>query len=40
MRQGRKLELSMWEPRAVSTDMGTVKQCISEGDQMALIQSM
>ena len=40
MRQGWKLELSMWELRAVSTDMGTVKRCISEGDQMALIQSM
>ena len=35
-----ELELSMWELRAVSTDMGTVKRCISEGDQMALIQSV
>ena len=40
MCQGWKLELSLWELRAVSTDMGTVKRCICEGDQIALIQSM
>ena len=34
------MELHLWELRVVSTEMGTVKQCISEGDLIALRQSV